>query len=144
MSGGWRPAAVASLTSPVWQSFFDDFDFQESLSSVVWRHPFLDLRMLKFMLSVPAVPWTWKKRLVRDAMSGLLPKEVLSREKAPLPVYPSVLAIKRCGLPPIENTAQVSTYVDLGRIPGIGSEDFELYRSISLHVVDHWLSTRRH
>ena len=57
----WHPAAFASFTSPIWQTYFDDHAFEESLGGFEWRYPYLDLRVLEFMLSVPPVPWGWKK-----------------------------------------------------------------------------------
>jgi hypothetical protein len=38
------------------------------------------------MLSVPPVPWAREKLLMREAMQGHLPREILHRRKTPLAV----------------------------------------------------------
>ncbi|MEM1367235.1 MAG: asparagine synthase-related protein [Cyanobacteria bacterium P01_H01_bin.15] len=45
--------------------------------------PFLDLRLINFSLSIPAVPWHIRKYLMRRAMLGKLPEEILTRPKTP-------------------------------------------------------------
>ncbi len=48
------------------------------------RHPFFDVRLLIFALSVPPIPWMVNKALLRAAMRGLLPEPVRLRPKTPL------------------------------------------------------------
>jgi asparagine synthase (glutamine-hydrolysing) len=48
------------------------------------RHPFFDVRLLIFALSVPPIPWMVNKALLRAAMRGLLPERVRLRPKTPL------------------------------------------------------------
>ncbi|MEP7355958.1 MAG: asparagine synthase-related protein [Anaerolineales bacterium] len=52
------------------------------------RHPFFDLRLLNFMLTVPPVPWLVNKALLREAMRDLLPEAVRMRPKTPLAARP--------------------------------------------------------
>ncbi len=99
--------AFASFTSPIWQAYFDDHAFEEALGGFEWRYPYLlDLRVLEFMLSAPPVPWGWKKRLVREAMRGRLPAEVLARKKTPLTCYPEVATMRALGLPALPERQQ--------------------------------------
>jgi asparagine synthase (glutamine-hydrolysing) len=137
----WHPEAMASFTSPVWQDHFADYDLQESLSPLLWRHPFLDLRVLQFMLSVPPIPWAWKKRLMRDAMKGHLPEAVLRRPKTPLPVFPRAELLRRHGLPPLLSSERLQAYVDLNNLPGVRAAPADLLQSISVHVLGHWLQS---
>ncbi len=58
------------------------------------RDPFLDLRMLEFILSLPALPWLFNKHILRASMKGLLPDEVRSRPKTLLGPLHHVLATK--------------------------------------------------
>ena len=79
----------------------------------MWRHPYLDTRVLEYMLSVPPIPWAWKKQLVREAMRGRMPDELLKREKTPMPeedVAP-VLSRLRC-LPEFMANGRLDKYVD--------------------------------
>ncbi|MGD9657152.1 MAG: asparagine synthase-related protein, partial [Methylocystis sp.] len=80
----WRPDAVASFASPIWQSYFEVFDPVLSGYSLDARHPYADLEVLTFMLRTPPIPWGRRKLLMRRAMTCILPDEVLMRDKAPL------------------------------------------------------------
>jgi len=46
--------------------------------------PFLDIRMIRFALSLPPQPFNRRKYLLRRAMRDILPEEVLKRPKTPL------------------------------------------------------------
>lgn len=48
--------------------------------------PFVDLRVVRFALSVPPAPWDRRKLLLRQAMQGMLPTAVLKRPKTPAPM----------------------------------------------------------
>ncbi len=137
----WHPSAMASFTSPIWRDGFAGYDFQESLAPVCWRHPFLDLRVLHFMLSVPPIPWGWKKDLMRKAMSGRLPKPVLERPKTPLAVNPQAESIRRHGLPPFLGWAGVEGYVERRSMPAPDAPAAVLMQSINAHVLDHWMAS---
>jgi asparagine synthase (glutamine-hydrolysing) len=53
------------------------------------RHPFFDVRLLIFALSVPPIPWMVNKALLRAAMRGLLPEKIRLRPKTPLGALPA-------------------------------------------------------
>ncbi len=139
----WHPAAIASFTSPIWQAYFDDHAFEESLAGFEWRYPYLDLRVLEFMLSVPPVPWGWKKRLVRESMRGRLPAEVLTREKTPLACYPEVATLRAVGLPVLPRAGLVGYYVDPTLLPSQAAPDPDLALSLGVHALDYWLARER-
>ena len=44
-------------------------------------HPFWDIRLLRFLLAVPAVPWCRDKFLIRTALKGVLPEVVRQETK---------------------------------------------------------------
>lgn len=48
------------------------------------RFPLLDSRLIRFVVSVPAIPWCQHKALPRRAYRGRLPQRVLDRPKTPL------------------------------------------------------------
>jgi asparagine synthase (glutamine-hydrolysing) len=136
----WHPRAVASFASPVWNAMFDGFDRDERLAPMVWRHPYLDLRMLAFLLSVPPVPWAREKLLMREAMRGHLPAAVLARPKTPLAGTPLARAIAPYGLPPLSAGSRLGHYVDLRALPQQLPSGSALDRLISVHALDHWLA----
>jgi asparagine synthase (glutamine-hydrolysing) len=79
-----HPSGYASLTSAYWPSIFEHEDAAWSGVAVETRAPFLDLRLLRFLLRVPPVPWCMNKELLRESMSELLPDEIRLRPKVPL------------------------------------------------------------
>ena len=137
----WRPGAVAGFNDPIWPAVFADYEFEESLGPLALCHPFLDLRVLEFMLSVPTVPWTREKLLLRDAMRGRLPDEVLARKKAPLLIAaPKSMVPVGDGLPALSCDGTLGRYVDVG-IVSSGTWSGRLRRSaLAVHVLDHWLT----
>jgi len=48
------------------------------------RDPYLDTRVVEFVLSLPALPWLFNKDILRRAMAAKLPAEVIERPKTPL------------------------------------------------------------
>jgi asparagine synthase (glutamine-hydrolysing) len=140
MSHPWHPASISSFTSPIWQSHFDARGFEGTLGGFEWRYPYLDLRVLEFMLSVPPIPWGWKKKLIRQAMRGRLPPEVLARPKTPLACYPEVATIREVGAPEGD---RIDGYVDTGLLPDCSASDADLATSLNAHVLGHWLARRR-
>lgn len=79
-----RPQAWNSLQITLWRHLFERFDPATTGAALEFRHPFVDLRMLRFFLAVPPLPWARRKLLIRRAMVGRLPAAVLERDKTPL------------------------------------------------------------
>ncbi|MCX7363628.1 MAG: asparagine synthase C-terminal domain-containing protein [Alphaproteobacteria bacterium] len=139
----WHPEAIASFSHPVWERMFASCDLDETQAPFVWRHPFLDLRVLHFMLSVPPVPWARRKLLMREAMRGRLPEPVLARDKTPLARYPLAEAIRRQGLPELPPGDRVGAWVDVERLPAGPISDADLDRVVAVHALDYWLTQQR-
>lgn len=85
-----RPGAYHRLTMPLWESVFEANDASVTSTPVEFRLPFLDLRLVNFVLAMPPLPWFEEKRLLRVAMNKVLPEEVLQRPKTPLQEDPVV------------------------------------------------------
>jgi asparagine synthase (glutamine-hydrolysing) len=49
------------------------------------RHPFLDLRVVNFLLSLPPFPLYMEKKLLREALAGRVPESIRTRKKTTLP-----------------------------------------------------------
>lgn len=50
-------------------------------SPVEVRYPFLDLRIINYLLAIPTMPWFFRKHLLREAMRGRLPEGTRKRPK---------------------------------------------------------------
>jgi asparagine synthase (glutamine-hydrolysing) len=134
----FRQVAYASLQSPLWQLLFDAFDPAVTRASFEVRHPFLDLRMLRFMLAVPALPWCRSKYLIRRAMSGKLPREVLRRRKSGVPTTPFRKNIADLCTLPFMAAQAIREYVDPERIPGAIAKSL-IESNLRVRILNHWL-----
>jgi len=71
-----------SLLTMDWCS--DDSVMKNEFPPPEKRDPYLDIRMVEFVLSLPAIPWLFNKHVLRCSMKGKLPGEVIERPKTPL------------------------------------------------------------
>jgi asparagine synthase (glutamine-hydrolysing) len=78
-----HPLAYGSLFYPQWIYMFEREDPAFTKAAVEVRYPFLDLRIVEYLLAIPALPWFFRKLLLRDTLRGRLPEEVRKRPKIP-------------------------------------------------------------
>jgi asparagine synthase (glutamine-hydrolysing) len=95
-----HPDAYRALHGGYWASVHETEDAGCTGVLLETRAPLLDLRILRFLLRVPPVPWCINKELCRRAMKGSLPDQVLVRPKAPLSEDPLELCWRRDGWRP--------------------------------------------
>jgi asparagine synthase (glutamine-hydrolysing) len=107
-----RPLAYSSMIHPLWQSMFERYQPEYTRSGFEVRHPFLDLRLLRFLLAVPVLPWCRHKYLLRRAMRGSLPEAILARPKSPLINDRWAEHVRGLGLPEVPFTETLENYVD--------------------------------
>jgi len=79
-----HPDAYRGLHRGYWASVHETEDMGFTGVTLETRAPLLDLRILRFLLRLPPVPWCVNKELARRAMKGELPDKILSRPKTPL------------------------------------------------------------
>ena len=107
-----RPAGYFSFHLPLWQAMFDSVDPAYTRAALDVRYPFLDLRVLGFLMRVPVIPWCRDKYLFRYAFRSDLPGEVFHRQKTPLQGNPYQAKVLLDGLPPIRQTQGLYRYGD--------------------------------
>jgi asparagine synthase (glutamine-hydrolysing) len=90
-----RPKAHASLALPHWTSMFENENAGVTRYPVEVRYPFLDLRLVDYLLAIPPFPWVFQKRLLREAMAGKLPESILTRRKTPFRANPLLAHFQR-------------------------------------------------
>ncbi|MDO8432474.1 MAG: asparagine synthase-related protein [Candidatus Binatus sp.] len=138
-----RPVGYGSFCTPIWQGLLDCFDPGFTGAPLEIRHPYLDLRLLRFMLAVPAIPWCRKKYLLRSAMRGVLPPEVLARAKSPLAGDPLSASARRVRIPPLVPTPELLQYVRPQKVSATMPDDAEgFWLNLRPIVLDHWLRHR--
>jgi len=142
-----RPQAYAALVQPLWARIFENSDPGVTRYPVEARHPFLDLRLVSFLLAIPPMPWCVDKELLRVAMANILPEGVRLRRKVPLAGEPLVeLLWKPEGqwVDLFEPIPALAKYVDRAAIPRLagetdGDQAQLLIRPLSLNF---WLQSR--
>jgi asparagine synthase (glutamine-hydrolysing) len=111
-----RPKACASLELADWRYLFDSSDPGVTQSTVELRYPFMDVRMARYLMAVPPVPWCANKHLLRETMRGILPEQVRRRPKTCLAVDVVSERLRRNVQPQRRqcfSSKQLANYVDI-------------------------------
>jgi len=140
-----RPMAYREISDPFWTHLFAGHDPEILRFPIELRHPFFDLRLVRYLLSVPPGLWLRHKALVRAAMKGFLPDVVRRRPKTALgrAGHPLRAAIERFGDDgdgqPV--SPRLDRYVDPTRIPGLaGRVDARILSAgARARALDYWL-----
>jgi asparagine synthase (glutamine-hydrolysing) len=101
---------------------FESFDPASIGFRVESCHPFFDLRVLKFLLALPALPWCSDKELLRQVGRGVLPDAVRLRRKSPLSGDPIVALLQMpeaAWVDSFEAAPELYEYVQRDRIPQV-------------------------
>jgi asparagine synthase (glutamine-hydrolysing) len=120
-----RPVAYAAMVDPFWPALFEGYDCGITLAPVEVCHPFFDLRLVDFLLALPALPWCADKELLREAARGILPDSVRLRRKSPLLADPLVALLQQpesAWVDFFEGIPELGRYVERGLIPKVIGE----------------------
>jgi asparagine synthase (glutamine-hydrolysing) len=91
-----RPQAYNHLNNNVgWQRLNEYTDAAAMHVPLVYRNPFLDVRLVRFLLRVPPMPWFAEKELLREATRGRLPELTRTRRKTPIGMDPAHIWMTR-------------------------------------------------
>jgi asparagine synthase (glutamine-hydrolysing) len=134
-----RPRGYDGLNAIDWQSLFEHCDISGALSQAEIRHPFLDLRVLQYMLALPAMPWCRNKLIIRRSMRGALPRDVLRRKKTTIPVSPDLTRVLASGLPRPVLAPDLLKYVNPGRMTTVPKDSLELRGALRPLGLSYWL-----
>jgi asparagine synthase (glutamine-hydrolysing) len=139
-----RPEAYRYIEGVPWHDLFARFDPEVTGVASDVRHPFLDLRLLRYMLAVPVIPWCREKYLVRRAMQGLLPQEVLRRPKFPLRGDNQWEGARRLGMNKLDPSLGLEAYVEVKGIPDRASQDMiNFWVDFRPRALNYWLRNLR-
>jgi asparagine synthase (glutamine-hydrolysing) len=104
------------------------------------RHPYVDLRMLRFLLAVPPLPWCKQKYLVRRAMRGVLPQSVIGRAKEGVMWATLIERVVGANAPPLDPMPQLSAYVDIRHFPAdVPQDQWLLGCALRVRSLNNWL-----
>jgi asparagine synthase (glutamine-hydrolysing) len=136
----WHPDAYRSFTSPLWDRLFGLFDAEVTGAAVEVRYPFVDLRLLRYMMAVPVVPWCEQKYLLRRAMVAELPAQVLRRPKSPATCDPLSDKLRPRGMATLAPAPGLESYVDVIRVPSRVDQDMiGFWINLRARALNYWL-----
>jgi asparagine synthase (glutamine-hydrolysing) len=107
-----HPRGHGCLALPLWTHLFEQDDPGATRCLVETRYPFLDLRIVNYLLALPSFPWFYKKLLAREAMTGRLPERIRTRPKTPLQGDPVSAQLRLAG---VERLKEIPWSPDLDR-----------------------------
>ncbi len=134
-----RPEAAFQLAGPEWSFLLEWYDPGMTGFPAEYRHPFLDLRVIEFLVGIPIVPWLVEKEILRRAMRTRLPDSVLTRRKAPLAgshLHQSLIASGGGSLGLASDIPYLAEFIDVKRFASIAK------RPERLHMWEYELVTR--
>jgi asparagine synthase (glutamine-hydrolysing) len=136
-----HPAGYAGLCSNFWASTFEQEDPAFTRQPLELRAPFLDQRVLRFLLRLPPIPWCMDKELLRVSMRGLLPDEVRLRPKTGLSQDALQLLAKTSRWQPAltNPTQSLSEFVDCPRASAMLPNSGDLWVDLRPLSLDLWL-----
>ena len=143
--GGKRPAAMRALNSKTWTALFESYDPGATKLPLEVCHPFLDVRLIEYLLAIPKNPWCVNKHILRRAMSDKLPAAVINRRKTGLMGDPA-LQLVQCGsvrwLDNFEVSPQLRAFVNLNRRRPVAEEKTSdaLWASLRVFALNYWLT----
>jgi asparagine synthase (glutamine-hydrolysing) len=114
-----RPQAYNLLRGAGWQRLNEYLDPAAMRAPIEVRNPLLDVRVVRFLLRIPPMPWFAEKELLRLAVAGKLPESVRTRRKTPLREDPTHVLMTRQAeelAGRVEGTAALDGFVDRRRV----------------------------
>jgi asparagine synthase (glutamine-hydrolysing) len=140
-----RPSAMRALNSKVWAPLFEGYDPGATKLDLEVRHPFVDVRLVEFLLAIPVAPWCVNKHILRVAMKDRLPPAVLNRPKTPLAGDPPLQLTRSRSvrwLDSFEVNPQLRAFVNLNQRRSIADEltPDGLWASLRVFALNYWLA----
>ncbi|MHB8413065.1 MAG: asparagine synthetase B family protein [Candidatus Acidiferrales bacterium] len=117
-----RPKSYGSLFLPQWDFMFRQGDAGVTGQPLEVRYPFLDLRLVNYLLAIPMMPWSFRKYLLREAMRGRLPEGIRTRPKTPFRGDPLLAELQRGGADAIakmQPSARLNHYITESWLPSL-------------------------
>ena len=143
----WQQPSInpASPLNPIWTALFEGYDPISTKLNLEVRHPFMDVRLVEFLSSVPVRPWRINKHILRLAMKDKLPAAVLNRQKTPLARDPALQLVRRGSVRCLESfevSPQLRTFVNLNRRRSLADEETSdgLWANLRIFALNYWLT----
>ena len=140
-----RPEAHRRLSSQYLSSYLESLDPGITHVALEHRWPFLDVRLVEFLLAIPPMPWCVDKELLRTAMRGVLPEMLLRRPKTALGGDPLRAHLRRADWSRLDRFVaepQLSQFVNRAAIPSVAAMTAgeNLWLDLRPLCLNYWLS----
>jgi len=136
-----RPHAHAGFLTHGWRALFEPYDPGITRLPLEVRHPYLDVRMIRYLLAVPVIPWCRGKYLVRRAFRPYLPAAVTERPKTPVAAFPPFVSWQKAGCPALAPSDAVSGYVDVAALSAMAVSPAVFFASLRILALDIFLQS---
>jgi asparagine synthase (glutamine-hydrolysing) len=143
-----RGEAHRRLAGVPWPWCFEPFDAGASGVPAECRYPFLDVRLVEYLLAIPPFPWCVDKQLLRLSLQGVLPESLRTRPKTPMSNDPLREHLRRQTGDWWQRSApapELARFVDTTRIPSLTAPDTP--DDVEVHVrplcLNYWLCRAR-
>jgi asparagine synthase (glutamine-hydrolysing) len=134
--------------TPIWERALTNCDIGFHGVPIEVRLPYLDSRVVLFVLSLPNMPWTCNKYLLRRLGRGILPDETILRPKTPLRSDPLAQILRHnnellinlsevCLSPILEDILDVDAWRKSLRETSF--ETWPLWESLRVVSLNYWL-----
>ena len=138
-----RSAAAERLEQYHWQPFLESLDAGFHGIPIDVRLPYLDLRLIRYALALPPMPWLQGKRLLREVAHGLIPDEVREAPKRGMPgLYEARIAQWWAREPaPFLPSPAFARFVDVAKLPPVDrtASVNDTLVHLRLRALDRWL-----
>ena len=145
-----RHGAHRRMTHPIWQWLFEFMDPGATFFPLEVRFPYLDLRLVNYLLRIPPLPWCVNKELLRVAMKGTLPDQVRLRKKTPLPGHPYHELLRHSngkGLDDFSPVPELTKYVNRDTVPRVAGRACtpeQSWLNLRPLCLNNWLQYQNH
>lgn len=142
------PKAHGSLLLPHWTQLFELQNPGITRSPVEVRYPYLDLRIVNYILALPSFPWSFQKTLLREAMIGHLPESVRCGPETPLKTDPLTAMLQEQNTAWIDKvpwSQEMDCYVHRACLPKLHDEMEPSQAAVAIRpfCLNFWLQSRR-
>jgi hypothetical protein len=140
-----RANTLRALESKVWAPLFEGYDEESTGLALEVRHPFIDVRLVDYLLSIPVRPWCANKHILRRAMKDRLPAAIVNRPKTPLAGDPALQMMRRASVrwrDSFEVTPQLERFVSPSLRRSLAEENTPkaVWAKLRLFALNHWLA----
>jgi len=142
------PNAHASLSLPQWTQMFEQENAGVTPYPLEMRYPFLDLRIVNYVLAIPPFPWFFEKMILREAMAEQIPERVRMRPKTPLQGNPVSAQLKKegdAGLNRMEWSKEADRFIERSALVPLHGKmsDEQIRTRLRPYCLIYWLRTAR-